>query len=159
MAKFGDLMSFDSKDIFKSASYLTYCHHDVTDLANHGMVKNTKTWISGKRNIIFLRNKKILNLCLRWHILRSYPFLAEVTFNVESLLKLFFVEFIYFLVHVHIKNGIITWLNFTCGCSTGNNILDPVGHCDQIIPLFGGHFKFRAVSWYMPKNPVGHRGW
>ena len=43
------------------------------------MVKNTKTWISWERNIIFLRNKKILNLCLRWHILRSYHFVAEVT--------------------------------------------------------------------------------
>ena len=59
----------------------TNTHHDVTDLVNHGMVKNTKTWISWKRNIIFLRNKKILNLCLRWYILRSYRFLAEVTFK------------------------------------------------------------------------------
>ena len=24
----------------------TNTHHDVTDLINHGMVKNTKTWIS-----------------------------------------------------------------------------------------------------------------
>ena len=34
--------------------------------------------------MIFLRNKKILNLCLRWHILRSYYFIAEVTFNPDS---------------------------------------------------------------------------
>ena len=61
----------------------TNTHHDVTDLVNHGMVKNTKTWISWKRNIIFLRNKKILNQCLRWHILRSYRFLAEVTFKIR----------------------------------------------------------------------------
>ena len=60
----------------------TYTHHDVIDLVNHGMLKKTKTWMSWKRNIIFLRNKKILNMCLRWHILRSYRFLAEVTFNV-----------------------------------------------------------------------------
>ena len=46
------------------------------------MVKNTKTWISWKWNIIFLWNKKILNLCLRWNILRSYCFLVEVTFNL-----------------------------------------------------------------------------
>ena len=38
--------------------------------------------------------------------------------------------------------------------STENKILNPSSHCDQIIPLFGGHFKFLAVSWYMPKNPV-----
>ena len=56
-------------------------HRDVTDLVNHGMVKNTTTWISWERNIIFLRNKKILNLCFRLHILRSYRFLAEVTFK------------------------------------------------------------------------------
>ena len=36
-----------------------------------------KTWISWERNIIFL------NLCLSWHILRSYRFLAEVTFKTK----------------------------------------------------------------------------
>ena len=61
----------------------TNTHRDVTDSGNHGMVKYTKTWISWERNIIFLRNKKILNLCLRWHILRSYRFVAEVTFKRE----------------------------------------------------------------------------
>ena len=45
------------------------------------MVKNTKTWISWERNIIFLQNKKVLNLCLRWHILKNYRFVAEVTFK------------------------------------------------------------------------------
>ena len=59
----------------------TNTHRDVTDSLNHGMVKNTKTWISSERSIIFLRNKKILNLCLRRHILRSYYFAAEVTFK------------------------------------------------------------------------------
>ena len=34
--------------------------HDVTDLVNHGMVENTKTWISWKRNIIFYEIKKFL---------------------------------------------------------------------------------------------------
>ena len=37
------------------------------------MVKNPKTWISQEQNITFLW-KKILNLCLRWHILRIYHF-------------------------------------------------------------------------------------
>ena len=50
----------------------TNTHRDVTDLVNHGMVKNTKTWIS------FL---KILNLYFRRHIFRSYCFVAEVTFK------------------------------------------------------------------------------
>ena len=62
----------------------TNTHHDVTDLVNHGMVKNTKTSISRERNIIFLRNKKILNLCVRWHILRSYRFVAVVIFNLKE---------------------------------------------------------------------------
>ena len=57
----------------------------MSDSANHGMVKNTKTWISWKRKIIFLRNKKILKLCLRWHILRSYGFAVEVTFKMNSI--------------------------------------------------------------------------
>ena len=59
----------------------TNTDRDVTDLVNHGMVKNTKTLISWEQNIIFLRNKNILNLCFRWHIFRSYRFVAEVTFN------------------------------------------------------------------------------
>ena len=59
-------------------------HHDATDSVNHGMVKNTKTWISWERNIIFLRNKKILNLCLRWHIFSSYRFVAEGTFHTQQ---------------------------------------------------------------------------
>ena len=56
--------------------------HHVTDLINHGIVKNTKTWISWEQNITFLQNKKILIMCLRWHILRSYCFVAEVTFKL-----------------------------------------------------------------------------
>ena len=52
--------------------------HDVTDLVNHGMVKNTKAYIS--RELIY-ETKKILNLCLRWHILRSYHFVVKVTFK------------------------------------------------------------------------------
>ena len=62
----------------------TNTHRHVTDSVNHRMVKITKTSISWERNIIFLRNKKILNLCLRWHILRSYRFVAEVTFKYVS---------------------------------------------------------------------------
>ena len=43
----------------------TNTHHDVTDLTNLGLVKNTKTRLSRERNITSLRNKKSLNLCLR----------------------------------------------------------------------------------------------
>ena len=38
----------------------TNAHDDVTDLVNHGMVKNTITWISWEQNITFQRNKKFL---------------------------------------------------------------------------------------------------
>ena len=41
----------------------TNTHHDVTDLVNHGMVKNTETWITGERNTTFLPDKRILNPC------------------------------------------------------------------------------------------------
>ena len=44
------------------------------------MFKNANTWLSWEWYITFLWNKKILNLCLRWHILRNYHFVAEVTF-------------------------------------------------------------------------------
>ena len=39
----------------------TNTHHDVTDLLNHGMVKNTKTWVSWEWNVTFLWNEKALN--------------------------------------------------------------------------------------------------
>ena len=42
LTKLSNLMSCGSKDVFKC----TNTHHDVTDLVNHGIVKNTKTWIS-----------------------------------------------------------------------------------------------------------------
>ena len=58
--------------------------HNVTDLVNNGMVKNTKTSITWEWNITFLRNKKNLNLCFRWHILTSYDLVVEVTFNVKA---------------------------------------------------------------------------
>ena len=45
------------------------------------MAKNTKNWISWERNITFLWNKKILNQCLRWYILRTYHFVEKVSFN------------------------------------------------------------------------------
>ena len=38
----------------------TNTYHDITDLVNHGAVKNTKTWISWEQNITFLGNKKVL---------------------------------------------------------------------------------------------------
>ena len=59
-------------------------HHDITDLVNHEMVKNAKNWISWEQNIAFLQNKKILNMCFRWHVLRSYHFVAEVTFKCHT---------------------------------------------------------------------------
>ena len=74
-----------------SKMYLVSCtntHRDVTDLVNHGMVKNAKTWISCEQNIIFLRNKRILKPCFIWHFLRSYCFVAEVTFKFLLLLWL-----------------------------------------------------------------------
>ena len=75
------LMSFGSKDIYQKCTFSHNTHHDVTYLVNHGMVENTKTWISCEWNRTFLRNKKTLYLCLIWHIFRSYQFAAEVTFN------------------------------------------------------------------------------
>ena len=71
----------------------TNTHPGIIDLVNHGIVKNTKTWISWEWKITFLQNKKILNLCLRWQILRTCCFVGEVTFKVLSLSRIF-VEFI-----------------------------------------------------------------
>ena len=51
-------------------------HHDVADVVNYRMVKNSTIWIAWEWNITFLQNKKILNMCLIWNILRSYCFVA-----------------------------------------------------------------------------------
>ena len=59
----------------------TNTHHDITDLVNPGIVKKIKTWISGEREIPFLQNKKILDLYLGWHILRSYCFVVEIALS------------------------------------------------------------------------------
>ena len=52
----------------------------TSKIVSHGIVKNTKTWISWEWDIIFYKIKKFFNLCFRWHLLRSYRFVAEVTF-------------------------------------------------------------------------------
>ena len=39
LAKFGEIMSFGSKDIFKNAVLYTNTNHDVTDLVNMGWLK------------------------------------------------------------------------------------------------------------------------
>ena len=65
----------------------TNTHHDVRDLVNCGMVKNTKTWIPWEWSITFLRNKNIFNLCIGLHILRSYSFTAVLTFKTIEHVK------------------------------------------------------------------------
>ena len=40
-----------------------------------------QVWISWEQDINFQGNKKIVNMCLRWHILRSYCFVVEVAFK------------------------------------------------------------------------------
>ena len=75
----------------------TNTNDDITGLVNHGMVKNTKAWISWERNITFLQNKKILHLCLRWYILRIYHFVAEVTFKERLQHRCFPVIYMKFL--------------------------------------------------------------
>ena len=65
LTKFGDFMSCGSKDIFRNAPCLmTNTHHDITDLVNHGIVENTKTWISWEQNITFLQINLILIICV-----------------------------------------------------------------------------------------------
>ena len=51
MAKFVDLMSCGSKDVFKMHSVsFTNTHYDVTDLINHGMVKKPLNTLMTEHN-------------------------------------------------------------------------------------------------------------
>ena len=62
--KFAGLMSCSSRDMLKNAPVsCSNTHHDVIDLVNQGMVKNTKSWISRERNITFLYKTKNVLTC------------------------------------------------------------------------------------------------
>ena len=52
--------------------------HDVIDLVDHRMFKNIKNQFLDNGIWLFC---DIYDLCLRWHIVRIYRLLAEVTFN------------------------------------------------------------------------------
>ena len=57
----------------------TNTHHDVKIWQIMGWLKiQTLEYLE---NGTFLRNKKVLKLCLRQHILRTYSFVMEVTYN------------------------------------------------------------------------------
>ena len=60
--------------------------------------------MSGEQNIFFPQNKKILNLCLGWYILRGYHFEAKVTFNDQIVDR--------FLYKNYIVNGLKYSYNF-----------------------------------------------
>ena len=116
LAAFDELISYSSKDWKMHPVSCINTHHEVIDLENHGMVKNAKIWISWKRNINFLQNKEILNLRLRWHILRSYRFVSEWTFNNGSTRHcsgVFIVHF-WYVWHVILVH-FFCWL-WTCKC-------------------------------------------
>ena len=107
LTKFGDLMSCDSKYIFKIALCFMYQYSSWRlDLVNHVMFENTKTLIFWERNITFLQNKKILNLCLRWYIFRSYLFLAKVTFN-HNFFAICYFQFVFTISLLYIINFIL----------------------------------------------------
>ena len=78
-------------------------HHYVTDLVNHGMVKNTKNWISWEWNITSLLNKINFNFCLGWNILRSYRFVTEVTFKNEKIKYLENITFLWNKKNVNLR--------------------------------------------------------
>ena len=75
----------------------TNTHHDVTELVNHGMAKNTS-----RMEHNYSLKQKILNLCFRWHILRNYRFLAEVSFKSIHVKthKKFCIETIYRYLYI-----------------------------------------------------------
>ena len=55
----------------------TNTHRDVIDLVTHGMVNKIKPWISGKQNITFLPNAKILYLCLCGNVKTNKTFTSN----------------------------------------------------------------------------------
>ena len=132
-----------------SKMHLVSCsntHRDVTDLVNHGMVKNAKTWIS------FL---KILNLCFRWHILRSYCFVEEVTFKDWVFSKWAHQLILYERIIVLIFSKVIS-CSWRCGCHRFKTAIIK-GTCPLILtssPIFDGIFCTPISGWKGPKSRV-----
>ena len=71
-----------------------------------GWLKIRKLEFLENETQFFCKVKKILNLCLRWHILRSYCFVAEVTFNMIWLME---ILRIYLEEQLRIKYGVIKY--------------------------------------------------
>ena len=83
LTTFHDEMILESKDIFQNVLYLcANIHHDVTTFEVDKMVWNIENWTYHEWTMTFPWNERILKLCLKNHIFRSYQFLAELTFKV-----------------------------------------------------------------------------
>ena len=117
----------------------TNTHHDMADLENHRMVKNTKSWTSWERNITFLWSKKILNLCLKWRIFRSYCFVAEVTFNSQNVLSVIKVFCQFFL------KGLLIYKKYLLTKSCKNIFSVSAMNCYCTYIFKGSNFRFSGV--------------
>ena len=122
------------KYIQKYTVSCTNTHHDITDLANHGMVENTKPWISWEQNIEFLWNKEILNLCLRWHIFEKLLFYSRGSISNS---------FINYILHKNFKCQVNVKL---CSLRHTKN------HRDQHIPSTKNRLKSQLLPFCSPQR-------
>ena len=109
-----------------------------------------KTWITWKRNITFLQNNKILNLCLRWHILRSYHFVTEATFKGHT-------------QRMERNNWIsrcrtLRWIFWKKKKSLKSNILEAHKALKILVVTISSHiisFHFLPISAQLKKTKIG----
>ena len=137
-------MSCGLEDILKNTPVSCInTHHDVTDLLNHEMVKNTKTWISWEWNITFPWNKKILNLCLWWHILRSYCFVVDVTFKITVFIFIINSHNQGLIYHIHCLGYIFYHQSY-------KNFVDFIVSYAMIFALdfYFGYFSLNVSNFY-----------
>ena len=88
-------------------------------------------------NITFLLNKKILNLCLRWHILRSYCFAVEVTFQACVRYFLFYFIFFHLMIGLQkLRKTLFIWSKSSFHSRDiqifvlpSSPLFLPIGHC------------------------------
>ena len=135
-----------------SLSYIN-THHDVTDLLNPEMAKNTKLWISWERSLTFLRIKNFLTCASDDIFLRSYRYwYSGWLFCVKSMYECVFTILSYSLIISLLKKTYKQLNHFIFG---GINCLSfaitpSLDSCERVVrSFFAVLLCIMSISWFL----------